>query len=117
MRWSPSRSNVLCWIGIGVSCAVLLALLLYMRENETNHTGFEPWTLSIVFLPTAILGASYLVRSRRGDARGTFRRLAAGLLAVVIGLGGMGLLYTIDTTNRLLHYDRWLRRGMPDLPK
>ena len=95
----------LCWLGATFSIAVASGLLSYMARNETNHTAFEPWLLSAVFVPTGIAGICLVVRVRR------FAFVA--IVAVVVSATGMGLLYYIDHTNRMLQYERWLSRDMP----
>ena len=96
--------STLAWLAALTSAAVLAALLLYMRGSDSNHSGFEPWLLSFVFAPAAIIGtvALKLSRSRWG-----------ALLALLLGLGGMAFLFYIDHFNILLQYERWTERGMP----
>ena len=98
------RLIVLTWIGCASSLVVLSVTLLYLRGHDSNHTGFEPWQLSIFFVPTAILGI--ITFSRR------LLRWGA-VFAFCLGAGGMLLLSYLDRFNVLVQYDRWLERGMP----
>ena len=93
---------VLSWFAAAGSLAVLAVLLLYMRGHDSNHTGFEPWLLSIFFVPTVIVGlAAFLRGSSRWGA----------LLAFWLGFGGMAFLFYIDHFNVLVQYDRLGERG------
>ena len=101
---SSGRLIILTGIGSASSLLVFSVLLIYLRGHDSNHTGFEPWELSLFFVPTAILGFV------------TFRRRLlrwGALFALFLGTGGILLLAYIDYFNVLVQYDRWLRRGMP----
>lgn len=98
------RLIVLTWIGCASSLLLLSVTLLYLRSHDSNHTSFEPWQLSIFFVPTAILGI--ITFSRRLLRWG-------GAFAFCLGAGGILLLYYLDRFNVLVQYDRWLGRGMP----
>lgn len=87
------------------SLAVFTTLLLYMRGNDSNHTGWEPWLLSIFFAPTGIVG---IVAFLRGSSR------LGALLACCLGFGGIAFLFYIDHFNVMVQYDRWAERGMPE---
>ena len=93
---------VLSWLATISSLAVLTVLLLYMRGNDSNHTGFEPWLLSICFVPTAIIGVAAF---RRGSS------WWGALLACCLGFGGMAFLFYLDYFNVLVQYDRLGERG------
>ena len=86
------------------SLAVLIVLWLYIRSNDTNHTAFEPWFLSIVFVTTVVVSIVDVVcgSSRWG-----------AVLAFCLGFGGMAFLFYIDHFNVMVQYDRWTERGMP----
>jgi hypothetical protein len=104
-RSSASVSRVFSWVGALLSLLSLAELLWYLHQNQSNHTAFDPWLLSILFVPTTIAGVIYLSRVR------TFA--AAGILALTVGILGLAVLFYIDHTNRMLQYERWLQRGMP----
>lgn len=91
-------------LGIVVSLSVTMLLLSYLRGKDCNHTGFEPWLLCIIYVPTAIVGFTAL---RRGS------RLSSVGLACFVGVGGMALLFYLDYFNVLVEYERWINRGMP----
>jgi energy-coupling factor transporter transmembrane protein EcfT len=74
-----------------------------MREPDSNHTGFDPWLLSIVLVLTALVVVVALLRGAS---------LRAGLFACVIGFGGLAFLFYL--VNVLVSYDRWLERGQPE---
>jgi hypothetical protein len=97
--------GVVCWIAAVASCLTAAPLLWYLHQNQSNHTAFEPWLLSFVFVPTTIVGIVHLSRTRRVTL--------SGAIAFVIGVLGFTLLIYIDQTNRMLQYERWLSRGMP----
>ncbi|MEP6672234.1 MAG: hypothetical protein ABJF10_23930 [Chthoniobacter sp.] len=91
-------------VGAIFSIAVLLALLYYKHGNDSNHTGFEPWLLSIVFVPTAAVGIAAVYRN-------SSRPL--GIFACCVGIGCMVFLFYLDYFNILVQYERWIARGMP----
>ena len=99
---------VLSWLAAVGSLAVLTVFLLYMRGNDCNHTGLEPWLLSIFFVPTGIVGIAAFLR---GSSRW------GSLLAFCVGFGGMAFLFYIDHFNVMLEYGRWIERGIPPTPK
>ena len=93
---------ILSWLAALGSLAVLGVLLYYMRGNDSNHTGFEPWRLSIFFMPTSLVGITAFVcgGSRWG-----------ALLAFGLGFGGMVFLFYIDYLNILVNHGRLGERG------
>jgi peptidoglycan/LPS O-acetylase OafA/YrhL len=100
-RWSRPW-GVLSWLAALGSLAVLTVLLLYIRGKDSNHTGFEPWLLSVVFAPTSLVGSAALLR---GSSRW------GAVLAVCLGLGGMAFLFYIDHFNVLVEHGRLGQRG------
>ena len=93
---------VLSCLAVTSSLAVLIVLLVYTHGNDSNHTGFEPWLLSIIFVATVSVGiAAFLYGNLRWGA----------LLACCLGFGGMAFLFYIDHFNVLVQYDRLLARG------
>ena len=99
---------VLPWLAATASLAVLTVFVFYMHGNDSNHTGLEPWLLSIFFVPTLVVGIRAFVR---GSSRW------GALFALCLGFGGMAFLYYVDHFNVMLEYDRWIQRGMPPIPK
>jgi hypothetical protein len=106
-RWKTKLGLVpskLLWCAGGASLAVASALIVYAMRNDSGHTGFEPWLLSLPFVSAFLLGAAGLItRSARRPA----------LFASVAALAGLALLFYFDYCNVLLQYDRWIERGMP----
>ena len=98
-------TRVICWLSVALSIACAAELFEYLAENQDNHTSFEPWLLSAVFGPTAVVGMIHLIRTRR--------LALPAVLAIAVGVFGMATLYYIDHTNRMLQYERWLARGLP----
>src|SRR5688572_9672573 len=74
----------------------------YAARNDSGHTGWEPFTSFILFVPLAVIGAvSLALRTRfSGIAR-------PGAFALAVGLAGVVLIVCLDRTNRLVQYDRW----------
>ena len=88
---------------------VAIALIAgYAARNSSGHTGWEPLTSLILFVPLAVVGAVCFAMLHRftGIAR-------ASVCAFAVGLAGIALIVTLDRTNRLVQYDRWIHRGMP----
>jgi hypothetical protein len=89
--------------------AVAIALISgYAAHNGSGHTGWEPFTSFILFVPLALMGAvSFALRRRfTGIVR-------PGVIALAMGVTGMALIIYLDRTNRLVQHDRWVQRGMP----
>ncbi len=91
-----------------VGLAAVGGIVWYAAQNDSGHTGANPWLALVVFVPAALVGVLHLVARRH-------RRLPAwpGMAAMVIGCGGVGLLVYLDWSNTLLEYGVWLDRGMP----
>ena len=102
---ASQRFGVLLWLASFGSLALLISFIWYIRGNEGNHTGFDPWELSYIFVPTALIGIVALLRRR-------FARVA--LLACCAGVGGMGFLFYIDRYNVMVEHDEWCHRGQPE---
>jgi hypothetical protein len=94
----------LMWLGIATSASVLTLLVQTVCSHDSNHTGFEPWLLAVVFAPTAALSV-LAIRARTS--------IPVAIFAGLLGVGGIGYLIYIDSTNRLVQYERWIDRGMP----
>src|SRR5215212_6308594 len=94
---------------LAASGVVAIALIGgYAASNSSGHTGWEPFTSLILFVPLVVVGAfCFAMRHRfKGITR-------ASMCALVVGLAGIALVVTLDHTNRLVQYDRWIHRGMP----
>ena len=91
---------------LGLIAIVLIAG--YAARNNSGHTGWEPFTSLILFVPLAVIGAVCFAMRHR------FTSIARpSVFALVVGLAGVALIITLDRTNRLVQYDRWIHRGMP----
>lgn len=97
-------AHLLTWLAGLVSLAAIGCAGWYVFQNRSGHTGFEPWLLSAVFVPSGLLGVC-------GYFSGASRR--ASFVAGIAGLLGLGMLLYFDWGNILLSYDRWIERGMP----
>ena len=97
------------WFSAAFGTAAIALIASYAAYNDSGHTGWEPFTALILFVPLAIVGAvCYEVRRRfTGITR-------ASVCAVVVGLAGVIFVAWLDHTNRLVQYDRWIERGMPE---
>lgn len=96
------------WSLVTLGVVALAIIAGYATLNNSGHTGWEPFTLFILFAPLAVLGATLLVLRKR--FAGVVRPSA---VALAVGLAGMVLVFYLDRTNRLGQYDRWIQRGMP----
>ena len=95
--------------GLTVVSALAIALIVcYAVINGAGHTSWEPLRSLALFVPLAFFGGIGLAARRR-----TPRLVPASLSALLIGLAGITLIVTLDQTNRLVEYHRWIRRGMP----
>ena len=86
----------------------IAAVLWYLNQNRSGHTGFQPYLLLVAFIPLAVVGATDLVLSTRYKLSRW-----SGVLAIVVGVSGITLLVYLDMSNTLLPYEEWIRRGMP----
>ena len=84
-------------------------LVIYTVQNDSGHTGIDPYRSLAVFVPVAIIGLIHLAVVR---SPGHHRWLAAS--AFTIGLLGVVFLVYLDRSNTLLQYEVWIERGMPE---
>ena len=89
--------------------AVIGLLVLYLIQNDSGHTGFDPYLALFAFVPITIVGLAHLAFLRFGGLAGWF-----ATLAIIVGISGMGLLVYLDRSNTLLQYEAWIERGMPE---
>jgi hypothetical protein len=96
------------WSGAALGAVTIALIIEYTARNSSGHTAWEPFTSFILFVPLAVVGAfCFTLRHRfTGIAR-------ASVCALTLGLVGIALIITLDRTNRLVQYDRWIHRGMP----
>ena len=98
MRYFFMVANIL-------GCLTVLSLIGYTIQNESGHTGMNPYFLLSVFIPLLILGIVL------------YRRLQPSkwpaIMATILGLVGIALLVYLDKDNILLPYETWINRGMP----
>ena len=98
----------LFWAGGGLGLVAVAAILGYSLLNSSHHTGWEPFSSFILFVPLVLCGsAAVLARSTRPAL------LVPGLVAILAGLLGLAVVVYLDQSNRLVQYDRWIQRGMP----
>ncbi|MBX7211458.1 MAG: hypothetical protein K1X78_24345 [Verrucomicrobiaceae bacterium] len=101
--WKTACRDVGWIVALGAG-TVLVGLAVYTFQNDSHHTGFEPWLLLAAFIPAAFVGGTLLLVP---GCR------AAAIFACITGFGGIGLLCYLESSNRLIQYDRWLQKGMP----
>lgn len=101
--------RVALWFLTGASLLLLAGIVLYTMGNASGHTGWEPFTSLAVFVPAALAGGGML-----GFRRSMPEVKRVGAIALAVGLAGIALVVWLDRTNRLVQYERWIRRGMPE---
>ena len=85
---------------LGIVAIVVISV--YAVRNSSAHTGWEPFTAYLLFVPLAIAGG------------GSLKKIGpAAAVAFAVGLAGIALIVWLDRTNRLVQYERWIERGMP----
>jgi hypothetical protein len=95
----------LLWIASSLSGVSLVGLLAYANANDSGHTGFEPYFLAVLFAATGVISLL---------AWWTRKRITPAIAFTgVLGLAGLVAVIYLDQSNRLVQYERWLRRGMP----
>jgi hypothetical protein len=96
------------WSSVALGVVAIALIAGYAARNSSGHTGWEPFTSLILFVPLAVVGAvCFALRDRfTGISR-------ASVCALLVGMAGVALIITLDRTNRLVQYDRWIHRGMP----
>lgn len=96
------------WSSVALGVVAIALIVGYTARNDSGHTGWEPFTSFILFVPLAVAGA--ICFSLRHRFTGLAR---AGVCALFVGLAGVALIITLDRTNRLVQYERWIHRGHP----
>lgn len=94
------------WTSAALGVIAIVFIVGYTARNSSGHTGWEPFTSFILFVPLVVTGAICLRQRFAGLAR-------PGVCALVVGLAGVALVITLDRTNRLVQYERWIHRGHP----
>ena len=88
--------------------AAITAIVIYTVQNDSGHTGFNPYLALAMFVPVAVVGILHLAILRSSGAARLF-----AIFAIVIGIAGVGLLIYLDQSNTLVQYEVWCERGMP----
>lgn len=91
-----------------VGACTLAGIVTYTIQNDSGHTGVNPYSAMVVFVPVTVTGLVHVLALRR---RQTWKW--PGTMALAVGLAGVALLIYLDTSNTLLQYEVWLHRGMP----
>lgn len=97
-------------ITVAAAAAALLlssGIIAYTLDNESGHTGIDPYLALVVFVPAAVTGVIQLALS---GSLGLPRW--PGLAAVFFSVFGIGLLVYLDVSNTLLQYEVWVSRGL-----
>ena len=89
-------------MGFTASTLILGLFVLFVLSKDCNYTSVDPWVLSFIFLPTAIVGFRSILRTGP-------RRLA--ILACMSGLAGMSYLYYLYHTGRMVSYMEMIWRS------
>ncbi len=84
------------------------AIVVYTVQNDSGHTGFNPYLALAVFIPVVGAGCAALCLKRRSS-------VWPGIVAIGVGCAGVALLVCLDQGNILLEYEVWIDRGMPAL--
>jgi hypothetical protein len=103
-RFLSTIATAFVWFVTVSSLAAFAALTAYTIHNDSGHTAFDPWLLSLLFVPSLIIGSTAL----------PFRRTRfPAILTLASAIAGLALLFYLDHFNVLVQYDRWIERGMP----
>jgi hypothetical protein len=104
----PHRIPFLLWSADAIGLAGVAAVTAYGFSNQSNHTGWEPFTSLAFFAPLALSGAAAVLTRRLRS-----RLFVPGTVAIAVGILGIAAVIHLDQTNRLVQYERWIWRGMP----
>jgi len=100
------------WIATALGTVAIALTVAYTLQNTSGHTSFEPRILLLLFVPLMALGS--LCFAKRHLLPNISR---ASLCALAVGFAGttliVTLIVTLDRTNTLVQYERWIQRGMP----
>src|SRR5262245_45121411 len=92
----------LLWSLIALGVIAIAFIADYAAQNCSGHThAAEPLALLVLFVPLTLVGAFGIASQAR-------RR---SLCALAVGLAGVALIITLDRTDRLVQYSRWIHRG------
>ncbi len=101
LAFAPAVAIVIGLMALGI-------LGMYTLDNQSGHTGADPYVALYVFIPVLIAGV--LCGIARFRVRGSITR---SVYAIVIGCIGIIFLIYLDKSSTLLQYSVWLLRGMP----
>ena len=104
----PHRTLFLLWSAAALGLVGVAALIGYGLSNPSKHTGWEPFTSFSIFAPLVLSGAAAVLTRRLRP-----RLFVPGAVAIAVGILGIATVIYLDQTNRLVQYERWIRRGMP----
>lgn len=94
-------------LAIAASLVVLAGIFwVIFTHYPDNHIGFDPLRLTIPLIAIVITVAIGLARSTKN--------LRLGYLAFVVALAVLATVLVFDRCNFLVHYESWLKRGMPE---
>jgi hypothetical protein len=109
MRDHLRRFLAFClWTLTFLGLAAIALIVGYTIDNQSGHTGWEPLFALFLYLPLALVGIFCFALRHRFVGITT-----VSVCAIVVGLTGATLIITLDRTNQLVQYERWLQRGMP----
>jgi len=103
------QNRVFVWVGNLIGLLLVGLIAAYCVGNDSGHTGFDPYIALAFYVPFLALGLTEFM-----DVKGGNR--SVGMLAVAISILGIAFLLFLDMTNTLVGYERWVKRGLPEVP-
>lgn len=96
------------WICLVAIVASMTVVFRHVDFRQTYHTGFEPYDLVVLYALMIAFGA---IRLRMKPER---RRLTAVMMGLALASGAT--VVWLDDHDVIVQYDRWVKRGMPEVP-
>jgi hypothetical protein len=96
------------WSLVALGLAAIVLISGYAVQNGAGHTSLDPFIALVLFVPLVFAGALGFILRRKFPGM-----VRVSVCALVVGVAGVALIVTLDRTNRLVQYDRWIKRGMP----
>lgn len=90
--------NIIRYIGTAIYIFYLLYIFAW---NEANHTGLEP--LYLLAIPLLLIVIATITKDKQ--IRNSL--IVTSIIMVSISM-------TVEMTNGMVNYERWLQNGMPD---
>ena len=100
--------KIVLWSVFLLAAAVMAFLIRESIVRESNNIGVDPWLCLPLFIIAAFCGLVATV------AQLPLRGISVA--CIIVGIVGVGLLFSLDHFNILIEYERWINKGMPDKP-